>query len=79
MARNVVVERIEGPIGQGTAEKAVRVVGASDDTSITQSYALADNIRLLLIEQRLTNFLLVQSFMPTLDLDAIRNDIQREI
>ena len=80
MARNVVVEGIEGPIGQGTAEKAVRVVGASDDPALAQGSASGDLLRLLLVEQRITNLILAQALSTVrFDLDDLRLAHLKEI
>jgi hypothetical protein len=79
VARNFVVERIEGPIGQGTAEKAVRVVGASDDPATARGLTVESLTKMLLVEQRITNLLLAQAFGQNDGLEKLRSAILQEI
>lgn len=79
MARTVIVEDIQGPIGPGDATRAVRTTTASDDPSFSSISETGRLLRLNLVEQRITNLLLAQFIDQRIDLDQLRAALEQEI
>lgn len=78
MARHVVVERIDGPIGPGSATRAVRTTSATDDPALSKANTVQELLSSLIVEQKITNLFLAQAFGFRDDLDKLRADFGKE-